>query len=207
MAKTVNAELTYLESNQYNAELTINNNLKILDVLSNIVVINSTTTTPPTGVNGNAYIVGSGATGAWATRDKDIAYYYDGWLFLEPKIGWHVFNRATNTIQYWNGLNWLEVSTSASFNDTNFEVYKTADSTSKVKFSATNIPTSTTITITLPNGNYNLCKQNLSAAIAPTSSDDAGDGYSVGSMWIDTAADNVYICVDSTVGSSVWKLL
>ncbi len=42
---------------------------------------------------------------------------------------------------------------------------------------------------------------------APTASDDSNAGYSVGSLWIDTAADKVYMCVDATAGAAVWRLL
>lgn len=43
------------------------------------------------------------------------------------------------------------------------------------------------------------------ATTAPTVNEDAGDGYSVGSRWIDTTADKSYVCVDSTVGAAVWQ--
>lgn len=43
------------------------------------------------------------------------------------------------------------------------------------------------------------------ATAAPGVNDDAGDGYSVGSQWVDVTNDKVYECVDSTVGSAVWK--
>lgn len=45
---------------------------------------------------------------------------------------------------------------------------------------------------------------NINATGAPTVNDDAGDGYSVGSLWTDTTNDNSYICQDSTIGSAVW---
>lgn len=46
---------------------------------------------------------------------------------------------------------------------------------------------------------------NVAATSAPTVNDDAGDGYSVGSRWIDTTNDKSYVCVDSTVGAAVWQ--
>lgn len=45
----------------------------------------------------------------------------------------------------------------------------------------------------------------LNGTTAPTINDDSGDGYSVGSLWVDTTADNFYIAVDVTVGAAVWK--
>jgi hypothetical protein len=48
-------------------------------------------------------------------------------------------------------------------------------------------------------------KCNFSAAVAPTINDDSGDGYAIGSRWIDTALDDEYVCLDSTVGAAVWK--
>ena len=48
-------------------------------------------------------------------------------------------------------------------------------------------------------------KSNLSASVAPTVNEDSGDGYAVGSFWLDTTADDAYICLDATVGAAVWK--
>lgn len=46
---------------------------------------------------------------------------------------------------------------------------------------------------------------NLSAAVAPTVNEDSGDGYGIGSFWLDTTADDAYICLDDSVGAAVWK--
>jgi len=53
-------------------------------------------------------------------------------------------------------------------------------------------------------GAYVAMKTNLAAAVAPTTGDDTGSGYVVGSRWIDTTADKEYICVDATAAAAVW---
>lgn len=50
-------------------------------------------------------------------------------------------------------------------------------------------------------------KSNLSATAAPGVGDDSGDGYAIGSIWVDVTADNVYMAADVSVGAAVWKLL
>jgi hypothetical protein len=42
------------------------------------------------------------------------------------------------------------------------------------------------------------------ATAAPTADDDSGDGYSVGSLWIDVTNDEAYRCVDASLGAAVW---
>jgi len=54
-------------------------------------------------------------------------------------------------------------------------------------------------------GVYEALKSNMSAAVAPTVNEDNGDGYVVGSRWLDTTADKEYICLDMTIGAAVWK--
>jgi len=43
------------------------------------------------------------------------------------------------------------------------------------------------------------------ATVNPTTSDDIGDGYEVGTIWINTATDNSWILVDHTIGAAIWK--
>lgn len=46
---------------------------------------------------------------------------------------------------------------------------------------------------------------NFAATANPTVNEDSGDGYSVGSVWINTTLDRAYVNVDSTIGAAVWK--
>lgn len=47
----------------------------------------------------------------------------------------------------------------------------------------------------------------LDATTAPTVNDDSGDGYEVGSIWIDVTNDLIYQATDATIGAAVWKCL
>jgi len=47
-------------------------------------------------------------------------------------------------------------------------------------------------------------KNNDGAAVAPTVNEDSGDGYAIGSRWLDTTADKEYVALDVTVGAAVW---
>lgn len=48
-------------------------------------------------------------------------------------------------------------------------------------------------------------KNNFAASSTPSVNNDNSQGYSVGSRWIDTAADSEYVCLDDSVGTAVWK--
>lgn len=50
-------------------------------------------------------------------------------------------------------------------------------------------------------------KSNHAAVAAPGANDDENDGYQAGSLWIDTVADDAYICVDPAAGAAVWLQL
>lgn len=39
---------------------------------------------------------------------------------------------------------------------------------------------------------------------APTANEDSGDGYAVGSRWIDTTNDKEYVCLDASSAAAVW---
>lgn len=45
----------------------------------------------------------------------------------------------------------------------------------------------------------------LDATTAPAVTDDSGDGYEVGSVWVDVTNDKTYTCTDATAGAAIWK--
>lgn len=54
-------------------------------------------------------------------------------------------------------------------------------------------------------GNVQDVKVNLTAVAAPAVTNDSGSGYGVGSLWVDTSADQAWICLDASVGAAVWN--
>ena len=48
-------------------------------------------------------------------------------------------------------------------------------------------------------------KNNFTATMAPTATDDSSIGYEVGSHWVDTVGDVAYICVDNTADTAIWR--
>lgn len=55
-------------------------------------------------------------------------------------------------------------------------------------------------------GTDNFKRRNyLTATTNPTANDDNSDGYTVGSMWLNTSTGAMYVCQDSTVGAAKWS--
>jgi hypothetical protein len=51
---------------------------------------------------------------------------------------------------------------------------------------------------------YTTVKVNYAAVTDPTVSNDSTQGYSVGSIWLNTATNVAYVCFDATAGAAVW---
>ena len=54
-------------------------------------------------------------------------------------------------------------------------------------------------------GLQNAVKVNLAATVAPGVGDDSADGYSSGSLWLDTVGGILYVCESASAGAAVWR--
>lgn len=83
----------------------------LLDSLVQLAVIDTLVTPPGSPANGDRYIVGASATGAWSGQDGKIAVYLTigtpGWTFFTPKEGWRAFDIATLAYTHFDGANWI----------------------------------------------------------------------------------------------------
>ena len=73
---------------------------------------------PGAPAEGDRYIVGAGATGAWSGHDNELAEWHAvgsadaAWIFLAPWIGFRTFVEDETTDYEWNGTAWVKVMTS-----------------------------------------------------------------------------------------------
>lgn len=84
-----------LSVGQAGKELTHNQALAILDQLAQAVVVDKDLATPPgSPANGAMYIVAAAATGAWAGKSGNLAFWLTSvgaWTFAVPVNGWSVW--------------------------------------------------------------------------------------------------------------------
>lgn len=90
---TPNLELPEWVQNQSQPHITVNTALRVLDCLTQLVIIDRDLTEPPSGSSspgeGDCYIPASPADGDWAGHEDDVAMFIGGaWVFRTPEVGW-----------------------------------------------------------------------------------------------------------------------
>jgi len=84
--------------------------LRGLDGLVQPSIKDKDLTAPPgSPTDGDCYIVGASATGAWATHDKAIARYSSvetAWEFFTPSEGWSVYAQDEDKLYRYSGSSW-----------------------------------------------------------------------------------------------------
>lgn len=108
MSNSPNLALPYLETGQAQKEVTHNEALALLDAVVQLSVLTVTATPPATPGDGERWIVGDGATGAWAGQDNRIALWSSGWLFIAPGVGWLAFDQSASALRMWSGAAWID---------------------------------------------------------------------------------------------------
>jgi hypothetical protein len=116
MDETARLSLPFIMPGQALKHITHNDALNRLDALVQPVVESAALTTPPaTPLSGEAWIVPSGAGGAWAGHAQEIAAWQDGaWIFYDPAKGWQVFDRASEAVLVFSDSAWVPVAAMGS---------------------------------------------------------------------------------------------
>jgi hypothetical protein len=144
---TVNLGLVTLEANQYNPEITYNSNLEVLDILTVLSVLSIGANSPPVSpVNGDSHIIGLSPTGSWSGKANYIAYYYNGWKYITPKVGWSATNSVTKEINIFDGNYWNSVSSYVEIDSKTTNYTLTASDSGKVIL----INSSSNLSVSLP---------------------------------------------------------
>ena len=144
--------LPYLLAAQAQKHVTVNEALRLLDGLVQLAVLDRHLTAPPASpADGDRYIVASGATGAWAGWDLNVAYWVDGaWLRLVPRPGWQAWVTDEATFLAWDGTAWEAAGLPAFFSDATFALAHDADPTRRAVFDLAAIAAGATRSFALP---------------------------------------------------------
>lgn len=147
---------------------------------------NAASTTPgASNDNTEGYAIGS----SWLDTTANLGY-----ICLDASTGAAVWKETTTTA----GTPTLPVD------DTTALVNDPIDDTKRVRIDAGAITTATTRALFMPDSDITLILDKRDATVAPGASNDNTEGYAVGSVWIDTTADNSYVCADTSTGAAVW---
>lgn len=109
MSDSTHLALPFVQAAQAQKHVTVNEGLSRLDALVHLGVESATETAPPGSPSeGARWIVGAGASGAWAGKDGKVAAWIDGaWMFLTPQAGWQAWDVATRTLLIHDGTKWV----------------------------------------------------------------------------------------------------
>jgi hypothetical protein len=108
MANTANLALAYLEAAQSQKHVTVNDALSGLDVLVQLAVLDRDLTAPPgSPVEGDRYLVATGATGTWVGQAGKIAAWQAGaWMFRTPRNGWKAWVADEGAFVFYDAGAW-----------------------------------------------------------------------------------------------------
>ena len=110
MSKTTSLNLPLVQERQAQKHITVNEGLKILDVLVQLAVEAVQDEPPAQADDGAVYIVGGSPTDAWKGHEHHLALWDrdQRWVFFAPQIGWSAWHKGRHhRLTYYNGA-WHE---------------------------------------------------------------------------------------------------
>jgi len=107
--------LPLLFAGQSQKELTVNEALLGTDILLHPAIEASAATPPAAPAFGQCWLVGSGATGAFAGQSDRIAAWTEGgWRFVAPRDGMRVFDIAASAHRLYAAGSWRLIAAPAA---------------------------------------------------------------------------------------------
>lgn len=108
MAETARMGLPLLDAGQAQKEMTVNEALARLDLLTQAAVVAVGANMPPGApADGQAWIVGNAPTGAWTGHGRALAgWTVGGWRFAAPREGMAVWSEADGGAASFVGGQW-----------------------------------------------------------------------------------------------------
>lgn len=113
-SKTARFDLPLLFAGQAQKELFVNEVASRIDALLHPAIEAELAAPPSNPVDGQAWLVGPGASGDWTGRAGQLAARQAGmWFYVAPRDGMRVFNRATGQFLLFDG-GWTTPTTPAA---------------------------------------------------------------------------------------------
>jgi hypothetical protein len=111
MTSSPHLALPYLDAAQAQKHVTHNDALRMLDAIVQLsVAARNVTSAPASPAEGGRWLVGSGATGAFAGNANNVAAFQDGlWRFFVPQKGWHAYVESEGSVIVFDGTNWSDI--------------------------------------------------------------------------------------------------
>lgn len=108
MTDTAKMRLALLEAGQAQKHVTVNEALARIDALASRRLEGFGIVTPASApAEGDAWVVGTGATGEWSGQDGRIAMRVNGgWEFLAPFAGLDLWDAGASMRRFYDGTEW-----------------------------------------------------------------------------------------------------
>lgn len=111
MSSTKRIGLEYLEVNQSQKEVTVNEALNRLDAFVSLTVEDILTSLPGSPEEGAAFLIAKSATGDWEGKDDQVAHYLNGgYEYCLPFEGLRAYVSSTGKEYRYVGSSWKEIT-------------------------------------------------------------------------------------------------
>lgn len=131
--------LPYIQAAQAQKHVTHNEAIELLDAVTQISLEALDAVSPPaTAAEGQAWAVGVGALGVWASHAGELAARRGGgWLFITPQTGWVAWDKTTAALYVWGPAGWIVQGAAPDLNNlSGVGVNAASDNTNKLAVAA-----------------------------------------------------------------------